>query len=193
MRKINFDNNKVEVLDFKKKNKFNFRWLCYIFIISLILSILFTLLSQLILSHASLIPAIVLIVVLIFVSVIADIIGVAVTACSIKPILERVERKESGSKLALAIVKKADKTSCICSDVIGDICSILSGAGGVSIAIQIISLCPSVSSFVLSLVINAVLASLSIVCKAVGKTYALNNPLKIVLRVGKCFSIFRRR
>ncbi len=193
MKKINFDCNKVEVYSVKKKGKFSFRWLFQIFLISLILSIIFTLLSQLILNHTSLVPAILLIVVLIFVSVVADLIGVAVTACNIKPILECVERKEFGAKLALSIVKKADKTSCICSDVIGDICSILSGAGGVSIAIQIMSLCPSVSNFWLSLVINAVLASLSIVCKAVGKTYALNNPLKIVLRVGKCFSIFSKR
>ena len=193
MRKISFEDNKVEALSYKKCGKFNFRWLLQIFLISLVLSILFTLLSQLILNHTNLFPAICLIVMLIFISVVADIVGVAVTACNIKPLLERIEKREFGAKLALSIVKKADKTSSVCSDVIGDICSILSGAAGVSITLQIVAHYPGVSSFVLSLLINALLASLSIVGKAIGKTYALVNPLKIVLCVGKCFTIFTKR
>ncbi len=193
MRKIEFEENKVEVLSAKKPAKFNLKWLLQIFIVSLVLSIVFTLLSQVILNHSNLVLSICLISVLIFISVIADIIGVAVTACSVKPILDMVENKKRGAKFALSIVKKADKTSSICSDVIGDICSILSGAGGVSITIQILSMCPSVSNFFLSLFINALLASLSILGKAIGKTYALSNPLKIVLSVGKCCSIFSRK
>lgn len=193
MRKIDFEENKIEALSTKKSARFNLKWLLQIFTISLLLSVVFTLLSQVILNHSNLVLSICLIAVLIFISVIADIIGVAVTACSVKPLLDLVESKKRGARFALSIVKKADKTSSICSDVIGDICSILSGAGGVSITIQILSMCPSVSNFVLSLFINALLASLSILGKAVGKTYALSNPLKIVLNVGKCCSIFSRK
>ncbi len=188
MRKIDFN---VEIQS--KKNAKSKRWLVHIFLISLVLSLVFALLSQIILDKANLFFAVCLIIILIFVSVVADFVGVAVTACSIRPLLEQVERKTFGAKMALSIVKKADKTSSICSDVIGDICSILSGAGGVSITMQIVSSFPSVSYLVLSLLINALLASLSIVGKAVGKTYALNNSLKIVLRVGKCFSFFHRK
>ena len=193
MKKIDFEDAKVEISSNRKGTKFNYAWLLHIFIISLILSILFALLSQVILNHTNLVLSVCLIIVLIVISVVADIVGVAVTACNIKPLLDKIEHGEFGAKKALSIVKKADKTSSVCSDVIGDICSILSGAGGVNITIQIISMCPHVSSFLLSLFVNALLASLSILGKAVGKTYALNNPLKIVLRVGKCCAIFSRK
>ena len=186
-----FEEKYVKILG-SKKVRANKKWLCQIFLLSLELSIAFSLLAQLTLSHTNLAISLILIAVLIIISVIADIVGVAVTACNVKPLLENIEKGVFGARLGLRIVKQADKASSICSDVIGDICSILSGAGGVSITLQLTELFSSVSSFVLALFVNAIIASLSIVGKAVGKTYALNNPLKIVLIVGKVFSIFSK-
>ncbi|MBR4270085.1 MAG: hypothetical protein IKQ31_00170 [Clostridia bacterium] len=186
-----FEEKYVKILG-SKKVRANKKWLCQIFLLSLVLSIAFSLLAQLTLSHTNLAISLILIAVLIIISVIADIVGVAVTACNVKPLLENIEKGVFGARLGLRIVKQADKASSICSDVIGDICSILSGAGGVSITLQLTELFSSVSSFVLALFVNAIIASLSIVGKAVGKTYALNNPLKIVLIVGKVFSIFSK-
>ena len=183
----------VQIFASKKVMKTNKKWLSQIFVLSLVLSIAFSLLAQLTLEHTNLAISLCLIIVLIIISVVADIVGVAVTACNVKPLLENIEKHIFGAKLGLKIVKNADKTSSVCSDVIGDICSILSGAGGVAITVQLSLLMPSLSNFVLALLVNAVIASLSIVGKAVGKTYALNNPLKIVMTVGKIFSIFKKR
>jgi CBS domain containing-hemolysin-like protein len=188
-----FEENDVRILGSKKFTKTNKKWLCQIFVLSLVLSIAFSLLAQLTLSHTNLAISLILIIVLIVISVIADIVGVAVTACSVKPLLGSIEKHVFGARMGLKIVKNADKASSICSDVIGDICSILSGAGGVSITIQLSNLLPAVSGFVLALLVNAVIASLSIVGKAVGKTYALNYPFQVVLSVGKFFSIFSKR
>ena len=183
----------MQIFASKKVLKTNKKWLSQIFFMSLGLSIAFSLLAQLTLSHTNLGISLCLICVLIIISVVADIVGVAVTACNVKPLLENIEKRTFGARFGLKIVKNADKTSSICSDVIGDICSILSGAGGVAITVQLGILMPGVSEFVLALLVNAIIASLSIVGKAVGKTYALNNPLKIVITVGKCFSIFSRK
>ena len=57
-------------------------------------------------------------------SVIFDIIGMAVTAANMKVLLENKSRDVKGANIAIWLVKNAEKVSCICTDVVGDICSI---------------------------------------------------------------------
>lgn len=177
----------------KAKQRSNRIWLIQIFFTSLSLSVLFALISELMLSNASLALALILILLLVSASVISDLIGVAITACNIKPLLEFSRKGVRGADIAVKLVKNADKVSCICSDVVGDICSILSGAGGVAISIIFINLLPNFSNILMSIIISSVIASITILGKAVGKTYALGDPVGVVLKVGKCFSIFKKK
>ena len=185
-------NEKINILDSKKKSKGNTKWLIEIFITSLCLSVLFALISELMLSHTNLAMAFILIFLLMFVSVLFDMVGMAVTACSIKPLLDLSKKKVVGANLAIKLVKNADKVSCICTDVVGDICSILCGAGGVSISLLIIKTIPELNTIIISILINAIIASVTILGKAIGKTYALNSSLNVVLRVSKFLSMFKR-
>ena len=184
------DSLKITILNKneKVKPKRNTKWFIEIFLISLCLSILFSLISELMLSYTSVALALILILFLMVANVVFDVIGVAVTACSIKPILDLSRKNVKGASFALKMVKNADKISCICSDVVGDICSILCGAGGVTISVLLIKLFPGVNSLILSLIINSVIASIAVLGKAIGKTYALNYSQKIVLQVGKMLS-----
>ena len=184
------DSLKITILNKneKIKPKRNTKWFIEIFLISLCLSILFSLISELMLSYTSVALALILILFLMVANVAFDVIGVAVTACSIKPILDLSRKNVKGASFALKMVKNADKISCICSDVVGDICSILCGAGGVTISVLLIKLFPGVNSLILSLIINSVIASIAVLGKAIGKTYALNYSQKIVLQVGKMLS-----
>ena len=184
------DSLKITILNKneKIKPKRNTKWFIEIFLISLCLSILFSLISELMLSYTSVALALILILFLMVANVVFDVIGVAVTACSIKPILDLSRKNVKGASFALKMVKNADKISCICSDVVGDICSILCGAGGVTISVLLIKLFPGVNSLILSLIINSVIASIAVLGKAIGKTYALNYSQKIVLQVGKILS-----
>ena len=181
--KLKLDN--VNILENKNRVKKNRKWFLEIFFLSLSLSVFFALLSELMLSHTSLALAFFLVFILVSISVIFDLIGVAVTACNIKPLLELDRRKEKGTTLAIKLVKNADKVSCICTDVVGDICSILCGAGGVSISLLMIKMIPQINTVILSIIINALIASITILGKAIGKSFALNNPTKIVLKVAK--------
>ncbi len=184
------DSLKITILNKneKIKPKRNTKWFIEIFLISLCLSILFSLISELMLSYTSVALALILILFLMVANVVFDVIGVAVTACNIKPILDLSRKNVKGASFALKMVKNADKISCICSDVVGDICSILCGAGGVTISVLLIKLFPGVNSLILSLIINSVIASIAVLGKAIGKTYALNYSQKIVLQVGKMLS-----
>lgn len=186
---------KIEILATSKKGraKSNKIWLIQIFFVSLFLSVFFALISELMLANASLALALFLIFFLVGVSVIFDLIGMAVTACSIRPLLDMKQRGVRGADVALKLVKNADKISCICTDVVGDICSILSGAGGVAISVILISNLPSFNNILMSILVSSIIASISVLGKAIGKTYALNNSVNVVIRTGKFLSIFKKQ
>ncbi len=188
------ENQMIRVLSNKKdKPKKNFRWLFEVFFISLGLSILFALVSELMLAHSSLGLALILIILLMVANVFFDLIAMAVTACSIKPLLELSQKNQKGADVAIRMVKNADKVSCICGDVVGDICGILCGAGGVTIAAILLTCCPSANSLIISLLLNAVIASLTITAKAIGKSYALNHSTQIVIFVARKLSFLSKK
>lgn len=175
-----------------KKHKLKV-WYVQIFFISLLLSILFAIVSELMLMHAKLVLAIVLLLFLILISVLFDIIGVAVAACSVKPLIELKTKGEKGASKALWLVKNADKVSCICTDVVGDICSILCGAAGVAISVIIVSKVDVINhDAFMSILISSIIASLIILGKATGKSYAVNYASKVMLKVGKFLNLFTR-
>lgn len=184
--------NMIRVLSSSKKERpsKNIRWLVEVFVTTLGLSIMFALIAELMLSHTNLALALILILFLMIGNIFFDIIGMAVTACNVKPLLELSKKNERGASIALRLVKNADKVSCICSDVVGDICSILCGACGVSFAAILLSSMPSVNSLILSILVNAIIASTTITAKAIGKTYAINYSTKIVLSVARKLSVF---
>jgi len=183
----------IRVLSNKKdRPKRNLKWLVEVFFISLGLSILFAFVSELMLAHSSLGLALILIILLMCANVFFDIIAMAVTVCSIKPILELAKKNQKGASVAIKMVKNADRVSCICGDVVGDICGILCGAGGVTISVILYHFMPNVSSLVISLLLNSLIASVTITAKAIGKSYALNHPIEIVMFVAKKLTIFHK-
>ena len=187
-------NNKdvdVDILANKKGGLKSKLWFFELFILSLLLCFVFSIISQLLLINANLAVALFLVLLLIFVSVVFDIIGVAVAASNIQPFLKMKNAQSSrGVDVAIKLVKNADRVSSICTDVVGDICSIVSGASGVAISIILISELPSVSGAFLSTFVSAIIASLTVVGKALGKNFALTSSTKIIHFVGKCLSIF---
>lgn len=182
---------KATQIDKKKKHKKIKIWYIQIFFISLILSVLFAVVSELMLMHANLALAILLLIFLILISVVFDVIGVAVAASSVKPFIELKNKGVRGANTALWLCKNADKVSCICTDVIGDICSILCGAAGVAISVIIVTKVDSITNDAfMSILISSTIASLIVLGKASGKSYAVNYSTKVMLKVGEILSVF---
>lgn len=165
-------------------------WPLTVTLITFVLSVLFSLGTEIITSKAGLIVAIVAVVILVAVSILFDTIGVAVTACDIGPLTSMAARKLRGSKYGIKLVKNANKVASICADVIGDICGIVSGAGGAAIAFMIFTSL-SGSQLLISILISAVLASLTVGGKAAMKRVAIDHSTEIVLLVGKFLSFFK--
>ena len=168
-------------------------WYFELFVFSLLVCAFFGVISEIMLSHANILLASILILSLVLVSVVFDMIGVAVTASDIKPFLSKAYANNKNVGMAIRLIKNADKVNSICSDVVGDVCSILSGASGASICLIIIKSNMGVNGFVVSIVLSSLIASLNVLGKALGKNYAMLNAHKIVIKVSKLLSIFYKK
>ena len=175
----------------KKKQQKWWKWPIKILVITLFLSLTFSVLSDLLMSNVGIAISLIVVVFLLVVGIVSDMIGVATTACQIEPFAAMRSRKVRGAKIAMILVKNAEKVSSICNDVIGDICGILSGAAGAAIAVKFINdgMGQSIQILIAGAV-SAIIAGITIFGKAMFKKYAIDNCTKIVLGVGKCLSIF---
>ena len=182
---INLSNKREK----KFKKLINWNWIFKITLVGFILSFSFSSISELIIPNVSIVIGIMLIIIFIGLGVLFDIIGVAVTSADEKIFHSMSARKVKGAKLAVKFKKNADKLSSFCNDVIGDVCGIISGSAGAIIAATL-SVKFSLSAFLVSLIVTASIAALTIGGKAMVKSIAINKSNIILYRFAKFISIF---
>jgi CBS domain containing-hemolysin-like protein len=166
------------------KRRTDKRWVISIVILSIAISVVFSLASEYALNGTGYFVAFVVLLIFILIGVVFDIIGVAVTSATETPFHSMASHKEPGAAEALRLLKKADKVASICNDVVGDICGIVSGTTAATIVANIIKDL-SVEGAALQLVVTGLVAGATIGGKAMGKNAAVNNSTQIVLGVGK--------
>lgn len=128
---------------------------------------------------------------LVMVSVLTDGIGVAVTACDVEPLEKLVLKNVKGAKSALYLVQKAEMVNNICSDVIGDICSIISGACGAAVVVEIMQYINNQKiGVIIAITVSSLLAAFTVGGKAFVKYIAINKSLDYVLYSAKIISKF---
>lgn len=159
------------------------RWPAVVTIMAFLISALMGLVSETAIRSADLFPATLILIVIISIGIIFDIIGVAVTASTEAPFHARSARKMPEAAWAVYLVRHAGRVSNFCNDVVGDIAGVISGAAGAVIAGKLIILAGSVNGMLISILLSAAIASLTIGGKALGKGYAINNCDDIVYRV----------
>ncbi len=167
-----------------------FSWSFKILFITIALSMLFGVLSEIVLKNGSLIIAIVLILILFVVGVVFDMIGVACTSCSIEPFMSMASKKEKGAKEGIALIRNADKVSSFCCDIVGDMCGILSGAAGAMIVAKLMLVSGSATEIVISALISSCIAGFVVFGKSIGKVFAVKKSSNIILLCGKFISNF---
>ena len=174
-----------------KKSKFVWKYPLKVLFITLVLSFVVNVSSEALLSNVGLAVALVILVVFVGISILFDMIGVAVTAGNIEPFLARASKKEKGAKEAIKLIKNAEKISSFCCDIVGDSCGILSGAVGAAIVLKIYVGTGDLMSILVPAIVSSVIASLTVFGKAVFKGVAVNNSDAIILRVGKFLNFFK--
>ena len=178
----------------KQKNSSFILWPIKILILALVFSLCFSLLSEIALSNASIIVAVIVILVFVALGIYFDVLGLAVASANIRHFTAMAARKVKGSKQAISLIKNADKVSSVCNDVFGDVCGILAGAAGASIIAKIVlESDKSFLSILIPALVSAVIAGLTIFGKAIFKRYARNNANQITLRLAKFLNFFTRK
>lgn len=162
-------------------NKNSTKWAFKVFILSISLSIIFSLVSQSLLPSLSPFFSIFVIVFFVFVSVIFDMVAVAFTSIN-KEQLDKF-KNENGYVIAVKLCERADKVASFGGDVVGDICGILSGAGGVSLVVNM-NIQDTNLNLVVTCLVSSLIAGITIFCKAIMKTYALQNCEQIAIMTG---------
>ena len=174
-----------------KKEHSNMKWVIQSFVITFILSVVFSYVSTNGVSNLSLISAILILVLVILLGIFFDIIGVAVTVANEEEFHAKATKKVKGSKDSIKLIKNAPKVANICTDVIGDICGVLSGAISALIAIKISS--EFKMPFNIQFILSALVSALTVSGKALGKEIANNNSTEIVHKVGIVLNKFSKK
>ena len=176
----------------KKKKKRNL-WPLKALAITLVISAAVNAASTLVLEDSTWWLAMILTVVILLLGVIFDLIGTASTACDIQPFLAMASRKVKGAKLAVKLSQKSDVVSSVCCDIVGDVCGIVSGISAATLVFFATDPVADVKiSFLISVLVYAVISTLTITLKAVGKGLAVKQANKIIFGVAKMLSIFRK-
>lgn len=172
-----------------KKEKIDIKWIAIIVCLSFIISFSLSLISQMTIPNFSLWLGIIITLIFILLGVLFDIIGVAVTTADEKVFHSMNSRKVKGANIAVNFKKNSDKVSSFCCDVIGDICGIISGAAGTTITAILVTTF-NFNLLVTGLIVAAVIASITIGGKAIGKSFAINKSDIILYEFAKFISCF---
>lgn len=150
----------------------------------------FTLLSSGIMEMVNVWIAVLILLLIIFCGIVFDVIGMAVTTADEAPFHSMAAKNIKNAGLAINLIKSKDKVSNFCNDVIGDICGIVSGSASAAVVAYILKALPSVGNFLLTLLITATVAALTVGGKAMGKSIAIKHSNSIVYFAARVISVF---
>lgn len=168
----------------KERNK-TIRWVVTIFFVTILVSGTISLVSDALMAGSGMAVCFLILLFIILLGIIFDIVGVAVTSADEKPFHSMAARKVAGAHEAISLLRNAERVSSICNDVVGDICGVVSGTASATISAQILANFEFTWPQVVSLVMSALVAGLTVGGKAIGKTFAIGSCTKIVYMVGK--------
>ena len=169
----------------KREKRKNIRWVVTIFLATILISGTISLVSDEVMANSSVAVAFCILLAIILLGIVFDIIGMAVATADEKPFHSMAARKVPGAHEAIRLLRNAERVSSICNDVVGDICGVVSGSASATIAALILTNVELGWPRVVSLVMSALVAGLTVGGKAIGKSIAVKSCTKIVHLVGR--------
>ncbi len=162
----------------------NKSWVIKAFLLTFIICILISGISNTIANNANIIILLIITVIIIFIGIIFDIIGTAVLTANEATFHAKASNKIKGSRESIRLIKNASNIANFCNDIIGDICGIVSGSMGAMIAISLansFNINPTLSA----LIVASIISSIMVGGKAIGKNIAVKKSDRIIFKVGK--------
>ena len=168
----------------RERNK-TIKWVVTVFLVTIVVSGTISLVSDAIMESSGIVVAFLILLAIILVGIIFDIVGMAVATADEKPFHSMAARKVPGAHECIALLRNAERVSSICNDVVGDICGVVSGSASATIAAQILRNFDFTWPQIISLLMSALAAGLTVGGKAIGKSFAVNSCTSIVHGVGR--------
>ena len=175
----------------KRERKKTIRWVVTIFLVTILSTGAISLASDLLMSGSSMPVAFLILFIIICIGILFDIIGMAVASADEKPFHSMAARKVPGAQEAIRLLRNAERVSSICNDVVGDICGVVSGSASATIAASILANFEFTWPRVVTLLMSAFAAGLTVGGKAIGKGFAVSSSTEIVHGVGKLLHVLR--
>lgn len=169
----------------KRERKKLIKWVVTIFLITIVISGTISLVSDVVMESSSLPVAFLILLVIILVGIVFDTVGMAVASADEKPFHSMAAKKVPGAQESIRLLRNAERVSSICNDVVGDICGVVSGSASATIAAQVIRNFDFSWPQLITLLMSALAAGLTVGGKAIGKNIAINSCTEIVHMVGK--------
>ncbi len=164
-------------------------WIYKVFLMTFFLSVIFSFTSNVITSNANIFVMILITFLVIVIGIIFDMIGTATLSSNEAAFHAKSSRKIKGAKEAISLLKNSVKVASICNDVIGDICGIISGGMGAMVALSLSNIIGNTT--ISSILVSAIVSSLTVGGKAIFKTVAIKKCDEIVFLVGKIKSTIK--
>ncbi len=181
----------VQNLPFKREDVLERKhtvWSLFIMILSFALSTGLLLASGSLFERVEPVWAFLVVLVIILVGIVFDMIGMAVTAAEETPFHSMASRKLRGARHSILLIRNAPRVSSICNDVVGDICSVVSGTAGAAIVFRMFGHLSDTTW--IETLMGAGIAALTVGGKAFGKNFGIRNSNYIIFQVGRLFSFF---
>ena len=189
-----YKDKSINKIDKNKRNnttKTDYKWTAFITLFTFFMSIALTLLLDNMLKGVGVLISVVLLLVVILIGILFDIIGVSVTSADQKLFHSMAANKIQEGKVAIDLIKNADKVSSFCNDVIGDMAGIISGALGASLLVKITTIYMNLNEIIIGTLITASIAGFTVGGKSLGKTLAINKYREIIFFISKMILKFR--
>ena len=162
-------------------------WLYKVFLLTFLLAVIFTAITSFMSENFNDVVLFIILLIVIAFGITFDMIGVSVLTSKESTFHAMASKKIKGSKEGLALVRNATTISSIFCDVIGDICGIISGGLGTVLTINVCNRL-DLSLGITTILVTAVISSLTVGFKAICKRIADKNCDSIVFTVGKILS-----
>lgn len=168
----------------RKRN--GWKYLPVVFLGTFIIAGIVSLGSELLMRNTSLIVACLFLLVVIGIHIFFDIIGIAATAASEAPHHARAANRVFGARQAVFLVRNADLVANVTNDIVGDVTGTISGAMAATIVLDLLRYYPTFQTREIWLTTGllALVASVTVTGKALGKSFAIHEANKIIAMVG---------
>lgn len=170
--------------------KENRKWIITTFILTFMLALLFGGISNVVIEKMNLVLAIIVLILVIAIGIAFDMIGMAIATCEEAPFHAKAAKKHSGAKEVIKLLKGKDRATNVCNDLIGDICGIISGSACALVSVKLSAIL-GIDVVIVSLVLSALVATITVGGKAIGKGISMNNAESIMYIVGAIIHLVR--